>query len=156
VGARLSRGAQPGKDGFRALVQLGVATVINLREEAPEEEALVRNLGMEYLYYPMDPLAAPTHAHVLAFLHTVADPRRGHVFFHCYHGADRTGVLAACYRLAHDGWTLEEALAELDEHHFHHAFQQAMLGYLRDFAHFWATLAPTERDRVLHRSRVLA
>jgi tyrosine-protein phosphatase SIW14 len=149
---RLGRGAQPGREGFRALAELGVRTVINLRFEAPEEEQVVRSLGMDYLYYPLDPLAAPTHAHVLAFLHTVCDPERGQIFFHCYHGADRTGVLAACYRLAHDQWPLERALDELHEHHFHQAFQQAMLNYVRAFYQYWGGLPLRERDRVLHRA----
>jgi protein tyrosine/serine phosphatase len=149
--ARLSRGAQPGREGFRALAELGVDTVINLRPEAPQEEALVRSLGMNYLFYPMDPMAAPSHTQVLAFLHTVCDPKHGHVFFHCYHGADRTGVVAACYRIAHDGWPLERALAELEDHRFHHAFQQAKLQYLRTFQRYWDGLPEAERRRVLHK-----
>jgi protein tyrosine/serine phosphatase len=151
LGPNLSRGAQPGREGFRALAELGVTTIINLRPEAPQEEALVRSLGMDYLFYPMDPMAAPTHTQVLAFLHTVCDPRVGHVFFHCYHGADRTGVVAACYRIAHDGWPLERALAELDDHRFHHAFQQPKLAYLRQFQRYWDALPAAERARVLHK-----
>lgn len=155
LGQRVCRGAQPGRDGFKALAELGVSTVINLRLEAPDEEQVVRSLGMNYLFYPMDPLAAPTHAHVLAFLHTVCDPDHGQIFFHCYHGADRTGVLAACYRIAHDRWPLERALDELRDHHFHHAFQQAMWAYMRDFQRFWDALPGHERDRVLHRPQQL-
>jgi protein tyrosine/serine phosphatase len=152
LGHRLSRGAQPGREGFRTLAELGVNTVINLRQEAPDQEALVRSLGMDYLYYPLDPLAAPTHQHTLAFLHTVCDPARGHVFFHCYHGADRTGVLAACYRIAHDNWALDRVVAELDDHNFHRAFQQPKLSYLENFQAYWLGLSQAQRDRVLHRA----
>lgn len=154
LGAKVCRGAQPGRKGFQALAGLGVQTVINLRLEAPDEEAWVRACGMDYVFYPLDPLAAPTHDHVLAFLHTACDPARGQVFFHCYHGADRTGVLAACYRIAHDEWSLERALAELRDHHFHHAFQPAMFAYVKGFARYWALLDVRERDRVLHRRRL--
>ncbi len=150
VSPRLSRGAQPGRAAFGSLAALGVDTVINLRQEAPDEAALVRALGMDYLYCPLDPLAAPTHAHVLAFLRTVCDPARGHVFFHCYHGADRTGVLAACYRIAHDAWPLDRALEELADHHFHHAFQPAMWAYVRGFKRYWDGLPVAERAHALH------
>lgn len=152
VNERLCRGAQPGRIGFQLLKGMGVSTVINLRAEAPGEEAQVRALGMNYFYFPMDPIGAPTHEQTLAFLSAVSDPRHGRVFFHCYHGADRTGVLGACYRLAHDGWSLTAAAAEMDKHKFHRAFQAAKLEYLLAFDAYWRSLGPDERARVLHQA----
>lgn len=148
----LYRGAQPGRLGFAALKGMDVDTVINLRAESNEEAAIVRGLGMKAIYFPLDPLAAPTHAQTLAFLHAATDPSHGRVYFHCYHGADRTGVFAACFRMAHDGWSLREALAELRAHGFHQAFQQAMLLYVREFELYWRGLPPAERARVLHQA----
>ena len=40
------------------------------------------------------------------------DPSAGPVFIHCRRGADRTGTLVACYRIAHDGWGNRKALQE--------------------------------------------
>jgi len=40
------------------------------------------------------------------------DPSAVPVFVHCRRGADRSGVLIACYRMAHDHWSNEQALAE--------------------------------------------
>ena len=40
------------------------------------------------------------------------DPAYTPVLVHCRRGADRVGLLIACYRIAHDHWTNEEALAE--------------------------------------------
>src|SRR5439155_26824306 len=34
------------------------------------------------------------------------------VFIHCRRGADRTGVILACYRIEHDKWDNHEALRE--------------------------------------------
>jgi protein tyrosine/serine phosphatase len=31
---------------------------------------------------------------------------------HCHRGADRTGAVIACYRIAHDGWSSKQALNE--------------------------------------------
>ena len=35
------------------------------------------------------------------------------VLIHCYHGADRTGLIAGMYRIIYQGWTVEEAKAEM-------------------------------------------
>ena len=150
------RGAQPGPQGFRRLRELGVDTVINLRAESDDEAATVRALGMTYLYFPLDPLAPPTHAQILAFLRAAGDARLGRVFFHCYHGADRTGVAAACWRIARDGWPLAEAVREMMAFRFHGAFQQANLAYVMTFAAYWRGMSDARRDAVLSPAMVEA
>jgi protein tyrosine/serine phosphatase len=57
----------------------------------------------------------------------------GPVFVHCKRGADRTGAVIGAYRIEHDGWTNDRALAEakalgmspfqLPRAKFIHAFQ---------------------------------
>ena len=37
---------------------------------------------------------------------------KGQVFIHCQHGKDRTGLLAALYRVKYQGWTPEQAHKE--------------------------------------------
>ena len=32
---------------------------------------------------------------------------------YCYHGADRTGLIAGMYRIIYQGWPVEEAKAEM-------------------------------------------
>jgi protein tyrosine/serine phosphatase len=146
---RLWRGAQPGPRGFARLRELGVDTVINLRAESDEEAREVRALGMNYLYFPLDPLAPPTHAQILAFLRAASDPSLGRVFFHCYHGADRTGVAAACWRIAYDGWTLSEAVREMRDFRFHQSFQHQNLAYVATFAAFWRGMGEARREALL-------
>ena len=51
----------------------------------------------------------------VAFLQIVADPNRAPLLVHCQHGADRTGLMSALYRVAVQGWTKEEALREMTE-----------------------------------------
>ena len=37
----------------------------------------------------------------------------GPVLIHCYHGADRTGLIAGMYRIIYQGWTVEQAKNEM-------------------------------------------
>lgn len=49
---------------------------------------------------------------------------KGPVLMHCKHGSDRTGLIAAMYRVVVQGWSKEDALEEMteggfgDSHHF--------------------------------------
>lgn len=109
----LYRGAQPEEEGFPSLAELGIKTVINLRarhESREEAEAA----GLEYVALPMRAHRAK-QKHVIEFLKVAADPERRPVFFHCMHGADRTGLMAAGYRVAVQEWTPEDAVEEMKE-----------------------------------------
>lgn len=39
--------------------------------------------------------------------------RNEKVLIHCYHGADRTGLVIAMYRIIEQGWSIEEAKSEM-------------------------------------------
>jgi protein-tyrosine phosphatase len=65
---------------------------------------------MDYFNVPMKGVVAPTKeqiARVLALLDS-----QDLVFIHCKRGADRTGAVIACYRIAHDRWERKQALNE--------------------------------------------
>jgi protein tyrosine/serine phosphatase len=49
---------------------------------------------------------------------------RGPVLVHCKHGADRTGVVIAMYRILYQGWTKEQAVDEMENggYNFHSIF----------------------------------
>jgi protein tyrosine phosphatase (PTP) superfamily phosphohydrolase (DUF442 family) len=115
VNARIYRGGQPKSEGWDTLAKLGVKTVIDLRAEgghsARAEERAVAAAGMHYVNVPLSGMWAPpdaTMAKVLALL----DESTELVFVHCRRGADRTGTVMACYRIAHDGWSNRKALQE--------------------------------------------
>jgi protein-tyrosine phosphatase len=60
------------------------------------------------------------------------DSSTGPVFVHCRRGADRTGAVVACYRIEHDHWKNERALAEarsLGMRWFGKAIQSYVLNY---------------------------
>lgn len=151
VGDTVYRGAQPSMRAFETLQELGVNTVINLRPESDYERKIVAQLGMNYLYMPLPPLDKPTHDVTIAFLKAVTDPANGVVFFHCYHGVDRTGTMAACLRIARDGWSVDDALAEMRAYKVHESGQRVKVAYLQEFHAFWHGLPLAEQCEILHR-----
>jgi protein tyrosine phosphatase (PTP) superfamily phosphohydrolase (DUF442 family) len=150
VGPGVWRGAQPGRRGFAALAEMGIKTVVNLRPESDHERAWVERLGLRYLYMPLPPLDAPSDEQTHAFLEAVTKPEHQPVFFHCYHGVDRTGTMAACLRIARDGWSLEQALEEMRAYKVHEHGQGAKLAYVGQFAGAWAALPAHLRRRILN------
>jgi protein tyrosine phosphatase (PTP) superfamily phosphohydrolase (DUF442 family) len=150
VGDRVFRGSQPSDEAFETLKSQGIETVINLRPESDRERPIVHKLGLRYIYLPLPPLGAPTHELTLAFLDAVTDPAHGVVFFHCYHGVDRTGAMAACLRIARDGWPVEQAIMEMREYGVHEHGQRSKLDYVREFYDHWHSLPLGERCRWLH------
>ena len=42
----------------------------------------------------------------------------GPVLLHCQHGADRTGLITALYRIAYEGWSKPAALEEMQKGQF--------------------------------------
>jgi tyrosine-protein phosphatase SIW14 len=111
VNENIYRGAQPRGQGFASLAKLGIKTVIDLRGESSEEDA-VQRAGMHYVRLPWREFKAPTDSQIEAFLALLNASSEWPVFVHCRRGADRTGTAVACYRIAHDHWSNQQALAE--------------------------------------------
>jgi tyrosine-protein phosphatase SIW14 len=121
VNDRIYRGAQPGAKGWNSLAKLGIKTVIDLRgHSTKEEQHAVESAGMRYINVPLGGLSAPP-AEKISKLLALLNDSQGAVFVHCRRGADRTGTLIACYRIAHDGWSNAKALQE--------AFADGMAGF---------------------------
>lgn len=114
VNEHVYRGGQPSKDGWNSLARLGIKTVIDLREEHADnwEAGAVAAAGMRYVNIPMNGFVAPPNEKVAQALALLNSTDNGAVFVHCRRGADRTGTVIACYRIAHDQWDNEKALQE--------------------------------------------
>lgn len=129
------RGGQPTDEGFQYLAQIGVKTVIDLREADPrskEEEGMVSKAGMKYVNVPMTGLIPPTDTEITKILALLEDETGGPVFVHCKRGADRTGAVIASYRIDHDHWDNDKALKEAKEMGMS-SFQFPRKSYIRDF-----------------------
>ena len=116
IEADLFRGAQPDPAGFVALRELGVKTIVNLRyAHSDRDEVGTAGLpddAFDLVELPM--LASRVgEEEARAFLAIAVDPAKRPLFFHCKHGADRTGAMAAAYRIVAQGWTHADAVAEM-------------------------------------------
>jgi tyrosine-protein phosphatase SIW14 len=67
---------------------------------------------MQYISIRLSGIWAPKDEQVAEVLEVFEDPKRWPVFVHCWRGDDRGGLVIACYRMAHDHWTNQQALTE--------------------------------------------
>jgi len=130
------RGAQPTDSGFKELAQLGIKTIVDLRDvgehSQADEEKIVTGLGMRYVSIPMHGLSTPKDDKVAAVEALFNDTTNGPVFVHCKRGADRTGMVVAVYRISHDQWDNKKALSEAKSYgmsFFERAIQSYVMSY---------------------------
>lgn len=112
-----TRGSEPNHGGLTVLARLGVKTLVDLRspyDHTSDIGDLARQLGLGYHWLPMSVWDPPTDDQANEFVRVVSDPGNGPVFVFCSDGLHRTGELTAIYRVAHDGWSVEQALTEMD------------------------------------------
>jgi len=136
VNDHVYRGAQPTDDGFKDLARIGIKVVVDLRligeHSQANEEKVVSALGMRYVSIPMKGMSTPKDDKVAAVLTLLNDTAAGPVFVHCRLGADRTGMVIACYRISNDHWENQRALSEAKSygmHFFERAIKQYVMRY---------------------------
>ncbi len=117
---RFFRGAQPKKGQYEALKDLGVQTIIDLREKPKGyAKAEVEALGMRYVNIPIIDKAYPTEENIASFLKVLDDPETGVFFAHCKGGRHRTGDVGAVYRSIKNGWSFDRAYLEMKNYDFY-------------------------------------
>ena len=128
---RFFRGAQPKEKDYKALAQLGIRTIIDLRED-PEayEKPMVESLGMTYVNIPMIAKKYPTPEATEMFLKTVNNPETGKFFVHCAGGRHRTGVMGAVYRMQFYNWNFDQVYKEMKQYDFYTSWGH---GAFKDF-----------------------
>ena len=103
VSPTLFRGAQPTRQGFQKLAEMGIIIVVDLRERGREgERRQVTKLGMLFVEIPWN-CFHPKDTDIARFLRLLRDNRGKKVFVHCQTGDDRTGMMVAAYRIAEQG-----------------------------------------------------
>jgi tyrosine-protein phosphatase SIW14 len=137
----LYRGGQPDSEGFEQLKQLGVKTIISLRwssEIRARQRCEAKAMGFQYISIPLSYFIFPSQSQIDKFFSIVNDPAYQPVFVHCKHGADRTGMMMAFYRMTFENWRVEDAYAEMNKLGFHKMFvyhyKYAVFRYARNLA----------------------
>jgi tyrosine-protein phosphatase SIW14 len=108
----LFRAKQPYKDGMRYLEKNGFKSVLNLRNDKNDSAYLENN--MLACYNIKINTKNFTDAEIVAALKILKIAPKP-LLVHCKHGADRTGVVMAMYRIVFENWTKEAALEELQK-----------------------------------------
>jgi len=117
------RGSQPIASEFSALKELGIKTIIDLREDSLKDSGnLARAAGLQYINIPLSTKRAATNDQTEYFLRLVNDQANWPVFVHCKGGRHRTGEMTAIYRITRDGWTAEQAYEEMKKYDFEDSF----------------------------------
>lgn len=126
---RFYRGAQPVEADYQALKDLGINTVIDLRNDPTTyEKGAVEKLGMKYVNIPMSGWKSPQQADIDTFLALVKSPDTGKFYVHCKAGIHRTGVVGAAYRYTNDGWGYDQVYKEMKNYNYSSGLVHGALG----------------------------
>lgn len=111
----------------RVINDHGIKTVISLRDShdpnlpPPDlaEEQFCKHMEVNYHRLPPRQWEAakgepiPVDENVRKFISILSDPRNHPVLVHCFAGIHRAGAYSAIYRMEFEGWSNDEAIAEL-------------------------------------------
>ena len=140
---RFYRGAQPKEQDYKALAELGIKTIIDLREDTEAySKSAVEAQGMTYINIPMIAKKYPTAEAIETFLKTVNDPATGKFYVHCAGGRHRTGAMGAVYRFQFYNWDFEQVYKEMKKFDFYTSWGHgAFKDFVKDYAQTHQTKA---------------
>ena len=132
VTTNLYRGAQPTAKGMAELKAMGIKTIIDLRAYHSDKDELAK-VGSDLKQGRLQMKAWHSEdENVIRFLKMVNDTNNLPAFVHCQHGADRTGLVCAMYRITMCGWTRHEAINEMTQGDFgFHRIWKNLVTYLK-------------------------
>lgn len=107
----LYRSALPDKGALPLLEKLKVGTVINFLPEPDSRWLSTPGIDQVQLPYRTNHVDDADIIKALRAIQTAE--AKGPVLMHCKHGSDRTGLIAAMYRVVIQGWSKEDALSEM-------------------------------------------
>lgn len=140
---RYFRGAQPDPNDYQSLKDLGVTTVVDLRNDPTDyEKPAVEALGMKYVNIPMSGWRTPRMEDVNTFLALLEQPDTGTVYVHCKAGRHRASVAAAAYRYTKYGWDYDKVYKEMKNYRYSSGLVHGALG---SFVKKWGRRLENER-----------
>jgi tyrosine-protein phosphatase SIW14 len=123
------RSEQPDKVEFACLGEAGIRSVLNLRSYHMDS-SLVEGSSVKPFTVKMVARKF-TDVEIIESLRILRNSPKP-IVVHCLHGADRTGVVIAMYRIIFENWTREQALDELQNggYGFHEQYTN-ITGYVK-------------------------
>lgn len=134
---RYYRGGQPEPGDYQALKDLGVNTIVDLRNDPTDyEKREAEALGMKYVNIPMSGWKYAKDTQVEEFMKLMNDPSTGVVYAHCKAGKHRTGLTGAIYRFEKYGWDYDTAYTEMKNYDYsswpvHYNIKQFVIDYAK-------------------------
>ena len=111
VSDTLTRGSRLDAQGLKDIAAQGFKGVVNLCREYDDSDK-VRAAGLVPLHLQILDNTAPGEDQMKQFLDFAQDAAHQQCYVHCEAGKGRTGVAVACYRMAVQGWSIDDALAD--------------------------------------------
>jgi protein tyrosine/serine phosphatase len=138
------RGAQPNEEEYKELAQLGVKTIIDLRDDPmPFAKKAAEAAHMHYFNIPMSDKDYPKDESIDQFLNIAKQEGNWPFYVHCAGGRHRTGVMGAMYRFNNDGWNYDHAYEEMKNYDFYTRFGHgALKKYVEDYWQHFQTKGP--------------
>jgi protein tyrosine/serine phosphatase len=131
INDNLYRSAQPTEEGMQNLKKMGIKTIINLRafhsnkDELRGTALLNKELSIKTWHIEDED--------VVSVLKIIKKKENGPFLIHCRHGADRTGLMSAMYRIVEQGWSKDAAIKEMTEGGYgFHAVWSNIIDYIRN------------------------
>lgn len=117
VDDRLYRSEQLREEDRQAIEKTPIKTIINLRyfTRSGNSKVFDKNGNINLINVPLLTWRIKTKdiANVLSKIRK--HQQEGAVLVHCYHGADRTGIMVAMYRIIYHNWSIEQAKKEMQQ-----------------------------------------
>lgn len=112
VDSGVYRGAIPSERDLKILKEVfKVKRIVSLDEGAGNNIApFIKQLGLEHIIIPIH--GRESKGNVDYLKNNISQIIVPGTYIHCKHGADRSGMVIAFYRILHDGWVPEKAIQE--------------------------------------------
>ena len=111
IDERVYRSAQPSAEGMKNLEAMGIRTILNLRTYNSDRSE-TRGTNLREVRVQMHAWD-PRFDEIAEALRVLTAPSGAPYLVHCQHGADRTGMTVAMYRMVVQNWPREEAIREM-------------------------------------------
>ena len=119
------------------LKEVGVKTVLsfdNNLKRARREEEFLKRVGIKFVSMPWSGWDYPKDETIEKAIVLLESSQERPILVHCKQGQERTGVVVACWRIAHQNWPVKEAYREMKSC----GFRSGRYGHLKDYVYQYA------------------